>query len=43
MRELYTSVLAGILSAALWEAIKWVAASARARKKPADDDQTGRA
>lgn len=38
------SVLAGLMSAAAWDAIKWACASVRARKKPApDDDQAKRA
>ncbi len=31
------SVLAGLVSAAAWDAIKWACASVRARKKPAPD------
>ena len=34
------SVLAGVMSAAVWESVKWVLASARAQKtRPKDDDQ----
>lgn len=31
------SVLAGVLSAAIWEAIKWACASFKGAKKPAPD------
>lgn len=39
MRELVTSVLAGVISAAIWEAVRWVAASVRARKNPPKHDE----
>ena len=43
MREFFTSVLAGVASAVVWETIRWVFASIRAQKKPADPDQAKRA
>ncbi len=33
------SVLAGVASAAIWEAIKWACASFKGAKKPADDGE----
>lgn len=41
--ELMASVLAGVLSAAAWEAVKWACASVRARKKPATESNDERA
>lgn len=34
MREFFTSVLAGVASAVVWETIRWVFASIRAQKSP---------
>lgn len=42
MREFFTSVLAGVASAVVWETIRWVFASIRAQKA-ADPDQAKRA
>ena len=34
MREFFTSVLAGVASAVVWETIRWVFAPIRAQKSP---------
>lgn len=34
MREFFTSVLAGVASAVVWETIRWVFASIRTQKSP---------
>lgn len=39
MAEILLSVLAGVLSAAAWELIKWACASLKGAKKPAPDDE----
>lgn len=38
MREFLVSVAASLAAAAVWEFVRWVVASVRARKNPPKDD-----